>query len=685
MKIIIKILIFMIVPIMIFVGCAKDPTNVDDPDDGKEIDNPVDEDKDKDKKDDKQEQDPVEEIVLRDVNGEECIEILQSSPYKDPIKTTASLGLSDVSKVGVDKDKLENEELYKVVENPDHLYKASDIGLVYGATNNSATLSRFIETLKDVEGTKVIKFEGITYDFPSAISISGVDDLYLVGEEGTLFLNLGWTSYLSAVKCNNLHINNINFDMKYSPTISGTIDSFVHKGNSCDVTISVSEEFDLSQKNYRDWRGGNQCSYMECSLDEVTGRYTPDINKNLMYNSATSIEMSGVTNLVFLENHKIVLTLNKNFAYQTFKDPHIGDHISFAFTMYQNFGFSFTDCEELYLENLNTYVTGGMGLAISAGRNAYLNRVNFRNKEGSDRIMTCTADIFHTTSVEGDLKITNCLLEESHDDALNIKTWYCKIDSVLASKKEITVSQMQSGTPTKFDVGDVIEIFDPSNMGSIARYTVTGVEKAGGSYTLTLDTRPKTNYVGLMVGNDTKATHLYLHNCLIQNKRNRGILLQCRYSEISNCCFRNICHGPIQIFSVRDVFGEAIMPYKVVVKDNKFFENYYSDINVFSYGTKGPSQGVIGNIKDITITNNYIRNSFGSGISVTTCGDSIVSNNLIHLSSKLTNTGITISKSRNIQVTNNALIVDNEDRNVSLLYVEVDCEDVTEEGNLRIK
>ena len=107
---------------------------------------------------------------------------------------------------------------------------------------------------------------------------------------------------------------------------------------------------------------------------------------------------------------ELTLVLNKKFPYDNFTRATIGTHISYAYTMYESHGFMFDDCENTVMENITCHVSGGMGLRFDNGKNAYLNNVNFCQKEGSNRVMTCTADIIHGCALEGELIITNCHL-----------------------------------------------------------------------------------------------------------------------------------------------------------------------------------------------------------------------------------------------------------------------------------
>ena len=563
-----------------------------------------------------------------------AISLLRNSPYTQKIKSRGNIGLSETWNVGVDQDRFENEEIMTVPTDA-RIYDAADYGVTTDGEYNAANLNKLLSDLQAVEGNKVIRFTSGTYNFMSYIEIMKVNDLWLVGEDDTLFLYSGWGSYLKATLSKNVNLKNIQFDMKYSPTIAGTITKVDESGTNPVITIKVPEEFDLTASVYNN-RLKEYSSYMECYLDEATGKYTPDYDGNLFYNTTTSnASLMGIGKLSYNSaTRELSIPLLRQFPWWSYRTPEIGTMVSFAYTMYDNTGMLFKDCEQVTIEDVNVYVTGGMGFRAECGKDYYLNRFNFMQKEGSARIMTCTADIIHTIAVEGDLKITNCTLESSHDDALNIKSFYTEITATSAAERTLTVQQTQNEVAIPYAVGDTIEIYDPSTMGVLASYTVTDVQTQGTNYILTIDKRPKSGLVGMSCGNVTKSTHLSLDNCIIGNKRNRGILLQCRESEIVNCTFQNVIMGAIQVLSVNDSFREAILPHNVTIANCKFINNI-TDVSIFCYGNS-PSSAVAGTLTDTYVKNCFFYRSQGSTcVNLQATGNAQVTNCLFDLNNRV--------------------------------------------------
>ena len=601
-----------------------------------------------------------------------------TSPYSYNMTAKEEMGLTSAKDVGINQEKYENEVKF-TCPSEGTVYLAEDYGITPSAENNAGNLSILLANIKSVQGNKIIKFKGETYPFSATVDVTGIKDLYLVGEEGTLFAYTGWGTYFEAALSTNINIYNIDFDMINSPTISGTIKRVSEGSGQSTITLSIPEEFDLTKSLYQNW-AGTTCSYMECFFDETTGGYVPDTNANLFYNSPTSASKKGVLGATYRESSReLDIVLNHNFPYCRYKTPTIGKKVSFAYTMYENFGFYFLDCDTVNFENVNVYVTGGMGFRVDRGTNFNLNRTNFRNKEGSERIMTCTADIIHTIALRGPLNITNCLLEASHDDALNIKTFYTKITSVNAAAREISIQQTQTECTIPFEIGDQIDIYNPDNMGFIDSYTIKDMVKQGTAYTFTVDRRPNRDIVGYNCGNASRVTELNLNNCLIRNKRNRGILLQSRKSQIVNCTFQNVVMGAIQVLSVTDIFREAIVPQDIKIENCKFISNS-DDISVFAYGSMGSSSSVSDTIKNVEIDNNLFYNTRGRAIWLLANGNTNIHHNLFYYPTKNNQVKVDIEISKDIYFTNNVLYSPYSSE-ITLYRYSV-CEDMTIKDNL---
>ncbi len=550
--------------------------------------------------------------------------IHQDEYTKNAYPTTSSWGVNNPANVGVNKNNLENEERYPVPTENVTTYVAEDYGISANGTNNSGKLTLLLKDLAEVEGTKVIKFKAnTTYQFGNVVSGEKVKDCYIVGGIGTKFVYTGWMSYIVLSQCENFHINNIVFDINPSPTITGKIARVEETSSSADIYVKPDEGYDLSNSEYSKYSLKKTASYAEYYYDDEFKAYVPDRSGNLYYNP-------GITNLAYNSSTGLLkVSLSKSFAWCSYKTPETDTIVSVAFQVYESHGFYFKECTNTYMENVTTYTVGGMGLRTDNGKNLYLNRVKFIREPGTKRLLTCTADILHTCNLEGDAVFSNCVLEGSHDDAINVKSFYTKIDSIKGNK--VSVTQTQSEVTIGFDVGDKVDVYNPTGMKYMDSFIVTAVSKAGTNFDLTLDknmpSRGSNSYLGFNLGNVTKAVHLTLENSVIKNKRNRGILLQGRDSVIKNCTFSNVNMGAIQILGVDDTFKEAIVPENIKVYNTKFL-NCWDDLQVFTFDASGNSTA--GTLKNVEIYNNLFYHDTGTSLYMKGVGDVRVHDNLFY-------------------------------------------------------
>ncbi len=559
----------------------------------------------------------IEEKTM--VNENELLTSLRGSSYNDYIDCQKDFGLNDIANVGVDEAEM-NTVLYGVPDSGT-LYLAEQYGMGPTIGNNGRPLNTLLASMSGVAGIKKIVFGPGVYHFSTTITLKALSDIYLCGSTSgeTSFIFDSWISIFNIDECTNIHINDLVFDFDPSPTIGGTIVSFNETKKQ--IVIAVPHEFDLTDPLYNNGKI-SYGSYMEFVYSESAKAYLPDPNGNLLYNS-TGDSISSIAGGAYNP-----LTRELTLTFTSMRNPSIGAHVSVAFTMYQYTGFTITDSKGIYLESDTVYTTPGMTVRTVEVEDMYLNRFNAQLKEGSSRLMTATADIIHCVGNYGDLLITNCVFENSHDDALNICSFYKTINSSLVH--EIEASSASYDTNVGTEQGDTLVVYDPKNFDLIATYVAGNVVSSGLTSTIEIADRISTDLSGLLLGNATRNPKMQLHNNIIRNKRNRGILAQVRDSSITNNSFENIYHGAVSILAVFDVFHEALVPSNIEVSGNKFLNNNQGnglngDVAVMVYGSEGT---LTSTIKDITVTNNYFYQSHLSAVSFLGAGNCLAEDNL---------------------------------------------------------
>jgi len=278
-----------------------------------------------------------------------------------------------------------------------------------------------------------------------------------------------------------------------------------------------------------------------------------------------------------------------------------------------------------------------MGVTVSGTKNFYANRLDIVLKD-EDRRMTSTADGYHISNCLGEVKITNCIIENTHDDALNIKSgyWYT-LGSYDAQARTFNVSKKTGASPMT-EVGDTVEFYDSATFERLGSFTVTEVSGDTGAMQLTVKQRisGSVDWSNAMMTNVSKVAEFTFKNNIVRNKRNRGILVQVRGALIENNAFLNVGHGSMQIASAMDQYNECTLPKDIVIRNNKLINNGYllgeglrGDISAFAIGS-GALVAPSGTVTGIEVTNNYISNTGNAGISFRGVGDSTVKNNLFY-------------------------------------------------------
>ncbi len=582
---------------------------------------------------------------------------LSASVYAEELLTEGFVGLSDPSAVGIDQ--AADKTLYPVPADSEcaHVYRVTDHGITTDGTENAAKFNALMAELASIEGIKKVVFPAGVYPFEATLTITGVDDLYICSDEaGELFeiSMTAWCQGISVTDCKNLHLNDLAFDYATPTAITGEV---VSSANS-QVVIKVDEGYDLTDRRYN---GGRITwgSYMEFKEDKATGKYVPNPKGNLLYNS-TGDQVKNITDGTYnADTRELTLT------FRSIGKVAKGTRVNVAYTMYEYFGMYATDCENVYLENTHFYHTAGMCFGADHTENIYLNRFYLSPRDG--RLMTATADGLHFGSCYGEVVLTNSVLEYSHDDCLNIKGAYAAVKS--GSDNTITAA---TSPDLRIEVGDVLDVYEINTFRYVGGFTVTAID--GGTYTVA-ETVPETLNSGYMLCNASKSPSFTAQNCFFGNKRNRGMLIQCRGVEISNCTFQNIVHGAIQILSVADIFAEGIMPRDVVVRNNKFLGNAIEDVHIFTWGRGGTTPGTI---RNVTVENNYFGGTGAYPVDILGGGDITVASNLFD--GHTVRSAVSIQKSESIRVTGN-LSYPKRANGYRTVNVDQDSQGITAEGN----
>lgn len=573
------------------------------------------------------------------------------------VETKEKYGLSDVNNVGVNKeysettlyeipsdDNFESEAIIKADElTLDDLVEVglnevNDYNLLLGSLLKAKNLSENLKKPVKVKlNSRTYNLDGDLASTGYLFNISNLNDVYIEGNGAIFevsFSNLNYKGYVNLSNSTNVYFKDLVLRQKISATLTGSVTNF-DKANK-QITVKVNEEFyplveELlkNKKSLRTW---------------------VEFNKNTL---APLQEGNFVVD--GFSDYEIIKESDEYYIKTTFtsdiNEGPINTLVNLAFAQYDQAGFTINNSENIYLENITMNNASGMALTSGTTSNLYINRFNLVVKEDSSALMTSTADAMHFSLMDGDVSVTNSIIEYSHDDALNIKHGYFySLRSVLASRKTLEIQKITSEMPLP-EVGDKIAIYNEDDFTSYnpsnGYYTVSEATDKGSYFEIVVNERLS----GTASWGNARVTFLShtpnftFKNNIIRNKRNRGILVQVPNALIENNTFINVGHGSIQAATAMDQFNEATLPQSLIIRNNKFINNLYikpdpllGDISIFAIsknGTVAPS----GTLSNMEISNNYISKNGNASISLRGVSDSVCEDNLFYNCSRTQPTG----------------------------------------------
>lgn len=523
---------------------------------------------------------------------------MTQSPFLDGALDTQEFGLTAPQEVGVDRSLFEGEIRYPVAEDAAF---SSDAIFVVNRQEGTAGLKRALEEAKECnrQGKQVkiklpagefrLSMEGITAAETYLLHVQGFDGLHIEGSDTTLVMeNDGsqWVGFIEFSDCKNVYMQDVALDYAVAPVLAGTLESLDAENKQ--AVVALDEEFLAAWGEYGEVR---LKSYVETGENKA-----PYPDGNFYYDSG---DAQGIASCVF-EGGKAKIRFNG-----ALQPTPTGTAVSLAVTMYGNNAIHFEECEQMHLETVRVYTCPGMGITAMKCNGLYWNRANVMLKEGSARLMTATADAMHLTACTGDVIVSNCLIENTHDDGINIKSgFYMTVNSVsYGSGKVVLDGYSDENLPVR--EGDQIEIYT-DKLEYVATLTAKNVQTSGRNYAIYPTEDIFEVSEGMVAVNVSVSPRFVFENNIVRNKRNRGMLIQVRGAVIRNCTFSNIAHGSINVISeLATGAREAMMPRDILFENCKFL----SESNVYAM----PFANIV-YAKDWSVTPNVIR-----GVDIKNC------------------------------------------------------------------
>lgn len=604
--------------------------------------------------------------------------LMFSETTTDLGEKTPFVGLSDPSAVGIDATRFNEENLVSVNESDyDVVLNAENFGVnANDRKDDASALAKAVATAKEQgdAGKKVLLklpagemyfsqgLNDVERDY--AVSLLNVKNVTVLGNN-TMFTIVGAMSGFHMVNCESVAIKGISYDYGRAPFSMGEIVS----STETSVVVKIKDNYPMTGVTSIN-------DYLE--FDKYT--HMPRTNGNFLLSSD-------------MKNYSIDgqnLTINFRSA---INKPVNGTLVVVSHYTYGNNGFYLEDCKDVTFENIDVFTTAGMGLVGLASENLTINRFNLRLKPDTDRLMTSTADGMHFGACRGTLKVTNCLIENTHDDAINVKAGhYFGVSEIDYAQKTLKLNKLNY--MHRIAEGDTINFYK-SDLEFVDSIKIEQIDssKKDEYVVIKTDKLPQTITADLIVANRSTAPRVTFENNVIRNKRNRGVLLQSADSVVRNNAFFNVGHGSLSIMTEASQFNEAIVPENILVENNKFIggnsmgSGIGGDIGIIAYGKEWISAPA-GTIKNVTINNNFIANTAKRAISVASVGGLKVTNNLIYNPALSANTiqndcAVAVSASKDLRFEKNYVIKETPSEKFVTLFTDgtVAESEITLSGN----
>ena len=240
--------------------------------------------------------------------------------------------------------------------------------------------------------------------------------------------------------------------------------------------------------------------------------------------------------------------------------------------------FHLIDSKNLKLTDINIYHAGGMGIIGEKSENIHINNVDVKLREGSDRIVTTTADATHFCNCRGELIVENCLFENMLDDATNVHGTYIKISKIV---DEYTV-HAGVNHHQQFDYnfaaqGDKVEFINYETLLPIAPANIASFKKINDrlfevKFTSKIPTTLKVNDA---IDNISWYPVTTLRNNVVRNNRARSFLISTRNTTIiENNTFSSMMTA-ILVEGDLNHWYESGAVDNVLIRNNTFYDCVY--------------------------------------------------------------------------------------------------------------
>lgn len=192
----------------------------------------------------------------------------------------------------------------------------------------------------------------------------------------------------------------------------------------------------------------------------------------------------------------------------------------------------------LFMNNINIYHAGAMGIIAEQCKDVFLKNVNVLLPPEKQRFVSTTADATHFVNCKGEIVLDSCIFENMLDDATNVHGVYCKvIEKIDSCTLGLQTGHFEQYGSKYFQKGDSICLLTRNTLSPIIKLKVLDVYYKNEEYCELKFTNnisiPITQE--MIVENLTCQPNFTMKNCTVRRNRARSILI----SSAGKICIKN--------------------------------------------------------------------------------------------------------------------------------------------------
>jgi hypothetical protein len=360
----------------------------------------------------------------------------------------------------------------------------------------------------DIDKTIIVN-DDCRFSGDGSFVVSSLKKIRIVGAKGkdiTFWFDAPHIYGLTLLSCNDVSISNITFDCDPLPFTQGKVIS--KSGNSSVVLQPM--------KGY------------ETLISNANGIF-------IIFNSDGTFKRHGPLSCSITQNADKTISLTNG----TFDKVDVGDYI--VLPSRTGYMISLSQCQDMKLDSINIYASGGMVCVADKGAgNHLLRHIIATRRPGTNRLWMSGADGFHMNEMAVGPDIEDCEISYTADDLINIHGRFGWVASrVNKSKSKLRVIF----TPGSVNVGQRIDFWDNDTQEYRGNARVTDITAvtdetdiqaaqrnaianlSNSVYDIQLDTDVEADFGSLMEYHTNVCSGYVIRDCKLHDTFNRGLLI----------------------------------------------------------------------------------------------------------------------------------------------------------------